>query len=177
MSKEDAPTPVRIPKKRYQLEKVLDRWLAEWLARDDLTPSERRRVEEERAARRARNPDVRVALVVDGAGATPAQRDRLAAILPALNPTEIHHAGVASPVHQICKRTGAAVTAHDRNPVHVRDAVHQEIIRELADVVVALPKEASEVVRKDGGVWSAVKYAKHRNLPVRVIMPTGDEGN
>jgi FAD/FMN-containing dehydrogenase len=43
-----------------------------------------------------------------------------------------------------------------------------------ATAVVAAPKEPEKPDRVEG-VWEAVRYARHRRVPVRVVLPNGDE--
>jgi hypothetical protein len=49
----------------------------------------------------------------------------------------------------------------------------QELVRS-STTVVAAPKEREKPNTVEG-VWEAVRYAKHRRVPVRVVMPDGTE--
>lgn len=165
--KTDLPdTPLHPPAKRRALEQAPDLWIAQWLAGDDLTPSERRRVEEVKARRRALVRDMRVGLVVGDAGVTPPQLLALADALGGSGATEIHHAGVTSRVHSACKAVGVPVVVHHGETL-------QHVVR-VSDTVIAAPKETYEPERKTG-VWDIIRYAKHRNLAVTIIMPDGEK--
>lgn len=162
--KDDAPVPERLPRKRRELEDALDRWLAVWLAREDLTPSERRRLEEEKARRKALTPDVQVALIVGNEGMTPAQHDRASDLLGAMGATEVFYLQyVARHVRRLQQVT----------PMSTGFGDEREMLRE-ATAAIATPKEPEKpnVVQ---GVWDAVRFAKHRKIPVRVVMPDGKE--
>lgn len=189
--KEDAPVPDAVPKKRRQLEGALDLWLAVWLARDDLTPSERRRVSEVKQRRKDANPQVVVGFLGTTEGLTPAQRDWLTRTIPRLGVTEAHHGsgwGADKAFHDICRGLEIPVVLHRAEdlrwmtrcdgavrsePMLPRDERDKEIVK-AASVVVAMPKEHSEPSDRIG-VWRAVEYARHRSVPVRVIIPTGEE--
>jgi len=138
--KDDAPLPDAVPHKRRQVETLLDRHIAMWLASPDITPSERRRLQAEKDRRKALTPEDRVVVLVGREGMTPQQRARMAELV-----------------------AGATSVAKGCSPDVVK----------TADRVVATPKETQEPVRKDTGVWAMIRYAKHRRLPVSVIMPDG----
>src|SRR5258708_990516 len=71
------------------LEAAPDLWLAVWLARDDLTLSERKRVGEERARRRAVATVRTVGFTGSRAGMTPAQLEQVRALVRGAD--EGHH--------------------------------------------------------------------------------------
>lgn len=164
---EDAP--VEVPRKKRAMERAPDKWIAQWLERDDIPQFVRKGLEEVKADRRRRNPDVTIGLLVSDAGVTPEQRERLAAVLSAANATAIYHPGVASNVHQLCKRN-AAVFHYDESggPFGLK-----EIVR-LSDRVVACPHEPTAQEYNKPGVWSAIGLGVHRSLPVTVILPNGE---
>lgn len=168
MAKEDVPPlPLRPPKKRRQMEDALDVHLAMWAHSETLIPSDKRRVEEERARRkRIQKRTERVGLVYSAAGITPEQHAKLAELLTARKDrlTEIWHPWVRSTVHSLCKSFGVPVESiKDRNMEHA----WKTVIRN-ATLVFVLPRgESSEE-------WEMVRYAKHRNTPVEVIMPNGE---
>lgn len=162
--KDDAPTPAVVPKKRRQLEQSLDRWLAEWLDRDDLTPSERRRVEEIRAERKAAVPDRVIGIMVGREGFTPEQLQRVADLVRDARPTALLMFGPASRRLLASMPPGLALGGA---------ADFQEVARS-ADLVIAAPKEP-DVPNQKTGVWAGVKYAKHRRVAVRVVLPNGEE--
>lgn len=164
--KEDAPTPKRIPKKKRQLKAAPDRWLAEWLAREDLTEYERHRVEEEKAERKVavQKPSRVLGLITGNDGINPTQFTALVDVLEKSRATEIHHNGKQAPrVHEACKRVASVVQ-------HLDPVPEQEIIRE-SDLVVVVPR--SERPTATTTTWSSIRYARHRTTPVTVILPSG----
>lgn len=163
MGKEDVgDAPELVPKKRRQLEQAPDLWLAQWLARDSLTPSERRRVQEQKAERRSAVEAKNVGIIISREGVAPKQLDMLVTVVRDLKPTSLHHTRLPSKVHQAL-RMGVAHFLYER-PI----GNFQEIIK-ASDTVVVCPNGES------GPIWEQVKYARHRRLPVRVIMPNGEE--
>lgn len=167
MSKDDVETPQRPPSKRRQLQSadVLDTWLAVWATDDNLTPSERRRAQDERDRRKAarRREDAIVGVIVGPEGATPAQSAYITGYLLTLPATGVCHAGVSRGIARAFPPGVAEIGAPD----------WQAVVR-VADVILAAPKEQSEPVQKLG-VWSAIRYARHRNVPVRIVLPNGEE--
>ena len=161
--KDDAPVPKKVPTKRRQLEAALDRWLAVWWV-GDLTPSERRRVHEERERRkrRAARPDRNVGLLIGPEGATPAQATAI--IDAASDATHVSYYGQATRL----LRAGLP-------PVPVLELPDAQDVVRASNVVVAAPKEPSEPAGPKAGVWAGVKFARHRGVPVRVILPSGKE--
>lgn len=141
--KEDAPTPLAIPHKRRQLEAALDRWIVEWLTRDGLAPSVRRRLVEERARRRIAGHQARLGLLVDPAGMTPAQKLALAEYRADVDPAEVIAGGELS-----------------------------DVVRR-STIVFAAPRHAHEPAPGEPGVWAAIRYARHRKVPVRIVLPNG----
>lgn len=162
--KDDAPTPEKVPTKRRQLHDALPRWLAEWLARDDLTKRERALIEEEQERRRNLQPTVAVGVVIPQEGLTPQQLAALKEWLSASGATEVHHRfGMPSRVHTACRDLGV--------PVNVRDT-DRDVVRD-STTVVATPKETFDPGPRSGGVWDTVRAARHRKVPVKLVMPDG----
>lgn len=157
-----------IPRKRRQLEDqaaFLDLHIAMWLD-GDITPSERRRLEEEKARRKSLRPNVNVGLIVGAEGLTPAQTTAAHAFLLTVNPTAVHW---QNGTLKLVRKALAAVP-------DVPGEVHQdfnEVVRH-STTVIAFPKEP-EKPNQVQGVWAGVRYAKHRSTPVRVVMPNGEE--
>lgn len=166
--KEDAPTPDVIPRKRSQLKTVPDLWIATWLARDNTAPSDRRRLEELKAERRAAVPERPVGLVVGEEGMTPEQFASFKEIIESAGATEIHHPGVSSRVHMLCKSLAPVEVHYDARDFHAGNA---EVVR-ASQVVIATPKGMATGGRRKT-VWDHVKLAKHRSVPVKVILPDG----
>lgn len=160
--KDDAPLPETVPRKRRQIEMLLDRHIAIWLAGDDLTPSERRKLEEERQRRRQVTPGMPVGLVVGHEGVTPEQLEQLPSYLRGAS--KILHAGVASRVHTACRSLDVPVVVY-------RDDM-KTVVKE-ADRVIACVPYAREIT--DTLVWQYVRYARHRSTPVIAVMPDGTE--
>jgi hypothetical protein len=168
LTKEDVPPlPERPPRKRTQMEKALDIHLAMWAHSESLTPSDKRRVEEERARRkRTQKRTERIGLVYSAAGITPQQQTELTDALNGRREhlTAIWHPWVRSAVHSLCKSFGVPVES-----IKERDMViaWKTVIRNTTLVFVLPRGEESEE-------WEMVRYAKHRNTPVEVIMPNGE---
>jgi hypothetical protein len=92
VSRDDVPVPEEVPRKRRVLEDesvTLDRFLAVWAARPDLTPSDRRRVEDERYRRKRLSPIVCLGVLVGREGMTPAQRQAFAEYREQIKATEV----------------------------------------------------------------------------------------
>jgi hypothetical protein len=160
MSKEDVgPLPDTVPRKRRQIEALADLHIAMWLASDDLAPGDRKRLEAEKQRRKTSTPEHPVGVLIGSGGCSPAQ---LAALEGALaGATEVHHPGVASRVHTTCKGVAPVV-------IH-RDDLRAVVLHSKG--VVALPTTTTPSAVSP--VWSMVKYAKHRSLSVKVVLPDG----
>lgn len=153
--KDDAPLPDVVPRKRRQVEALLDRHIAIWLADDALPRGDRLRLEAEKARRRAAVPTLSVGVLLGRGGVTPAQLDALPEVLAGA--TEVLHVGVPSRLHARCKSVA---------PVRIIDDDPRGVVR-AASRVVGLPAgPASEV-------WDLLRYARHRGLPTKVIQPDG----
>lgn len=161
--KDDAPLPGSVPRKRRQIEGLLDRHIAIWLAGNDITPSDRRKLEEEKARRRATVPDRPIGVIVGESGATPEQLAALPTVLAGA--TVIHHPGVASKIHNVC-----------------REVAPVEVVRQGPSMVIRRSTELVYIVslgeRTNVKSWQYVRAAKHRSLPVKCIAPDGaiDQG-
>lgn len=164
--RDDAPRPERVPAKRRQLESAdtLDRWIAEWLASDEITPSERRRLEAEKARRRARVPDNIVGVILADEGVTPKQAAGVVERVSASRPTEIRH----TPGFR-----GRLGRYFPHLPVGME--VDAGVVVRGADLIVAAPRHEREPEAGEAGVWASIRYARHRRVPVRVILPSGKE--
>lgn len=136
---------------------VPDIWLAIWSARQDLSPPQRRHVDEERERRKAlrARESLVVAWVRGQEGMTPVQRHAM---------TEALAVG--------CEVEVVSVVA-GRSEDHMKDVIQR------AGLVLAAPREMiapTNVPAWDRSpVWAAVAYAKHRRTAVKVIMPDGRE--
>lgn len=160
--KTDVIMPARPPKKRRVLEDVgqtLDVWLATWATDKGLTPSERARAQRERDRRKALVPDVVVAVIAGKEGVTPQQAHRIAAYLQNTNATEVRFVGRAA---RALRNFKGPVTVESDARTAVREATH----------VVAAVKGPHVPVEKEG-VWDAVRFAKHRDTPVTILLPDG----
>src|SRR4051794_38435133 len=130
--KEDAPLPDRVPRKRREIEQALSLHIAMWLDGDTLTPSERRRLEDEKARRKALQPDNRIGVLVGEEGMTPEQFETFKDLLGRAQPTEIHPPGVHSRVHGYCKSV-APVTPHF-------ETLGATAVIKAADRIIATPR-------------------------------------
>jgi hypothetical protein len=176
--KDDAPVPDEVPRKRRQLEDpgvVLDKWIAVWLARDDLMPSDRRRLEAEKARRKALKPECIVGLVASQEGMTPPQFVEVLKALRALTPTSVLHTRLSRRVHGtvvgLCESIGAShcLIADVRD----EDAAAREVVREV-DMLIAAPREATVQTYATPGIWSIIGLSRHRHVPVQVVLPSGE---
>lgn len=167
--KDDVEIPPEPPRKRRQLEdpgQTLDKWLAVWASDESLPPSARKRAQAERDRRKALVPDVRVGVIVGEEGMTPAQRERVLEILVSVGATELLYDG-----DRLSHFRRLLLPLDDLGVPAVLQQGDQELVRN-SSTLVAAPKEAEKpgVVE---GVWEAVRYAKHRKVPVRVVMQDG----
>jgi hypothetical protein len=172
--KEDVEVPQEIPRKRRQLEQALDRWLAVWVARDDLTPSERRRVEAERDRRRHLATTRVIGFVAAPEGVTPAQLSTFCQLLRVTGPTEVVHSRLGRRAHGTLVGVCSELGVRHRLVGDVRDemAAARELLSQV-DEVIAAPREATVQTYATPGVWSVIGLARHRSLPTRVVLPDG----
>jgi hypothetical protein len=169
VSKDDVEIPPSPPRKRRVLEDqgvTLDKWLAVWANDESLPVSQRARAQRERDRRKLLlnlEPDI-VGVLVGREGATPEQLDAIRGIVHGPSVLEVH---APAPL-KLGLEEGFVL---HRKP-DLRERLHA--IVKSSTTVVAAPKEAEKpnVVQ---GVWEAVRYARHRGLPVTVVMPDGEE--
>lgn len=156
--KDDAELPAVVPRKRRQVEALLDRWIAIWLAGDEITPSERRLLEAEKLRRKKLHPDpIRLGVIVGREGLTPAQLEFARTHAQADGVVQIR---APFPVKLGAPPNTFAVLPDNRM-----------VVRE-SDVVVAAPKEPEKPGRVEG-VWECVRLAKQRGARVHVVLPNG----
>lgn len=149
--KTDVEIPDDPPRKRRHLEdsnRTPDLFIATWLARDDLGMIGRERLLKEKERRKALKPLTILAVFVDRAGLTPRQRGHL--------------------IHAIIE-----VDDYYRMTLPSRAAL--DVLREDVTDVLCMPKETRRALGSP--VWEAARYARHRKLPVKVILPNGEEWN
>lgn len=170
--REDAPAPKHPPKKRYQLERALDLWLATWAHDEELPERERARVQDERDRRKALKPQRELGLLVEQEGVTPQQLELIVEKFRALQPTGIHHPWVQPRVHSACIELGVPVKVHR----DVRDsfAPMREVVLS-SDIIVAAPRGMNRP-SDPTPVWDSLLYARHRKLPLTLVLPNGTEG-
>jgi len=196
--RDDVEIPERPPRKRRHMEQALDLWLATWLAREDLTPSERRRCEAEREARKQRQGRAKVRVGFSGtrAGMTPQQRKRIRELIERGDISEAHHGdciGADQGLHDMLYAVRARefeIVIHPPEDARFRAYCrgdrtepakpylerNKDIVR-ASTVLWAAPKEASEPEPARGqGTWSTIRYARKRGVPVLVVMPDGSIG-
>lgn len=172
MSKRDLieDVPAEVPRKRRALERAPDVWLAVWLDRDDLSAGDRKRAQAERDRRKAERAreQLRLGVIVADEGLTPWQLMRLASAVVEAHPTAVLHTRVPRKMHGVlmeaCRQSGALaelVTGDDA-----------AVVRQ-ADAIVAAPREHGVQPYATPGVWSMIGLARHRSLPVWVVLPDG----
>jgi hypothetical protein len=190
MKQDVGDAPEQIPRKRRQLADAPDLWIAQWLAREGIAPSDRRKLEEEKRQRRAANPEVVVGFTGTREGMTKPQRRRVRELVVEYGPKEGHHGdceGGDEQFHSICRGEKVFTVAHppkdsrwrafcsaDRTE-RVKDFLdrNKDIVQE-STVLIAAPKEEVEPAPAQGqGTWSTVRYARKRGIPVRVVLPSG----
>lgn len=176
------PTPGKPPSKRRVMR---DRnatpniWLHEWVANEGLPPGVRRTVEDELQRRKAedRLEVVEVGVLIGTEGATPQQVATFSEWWGEVNPTLLHVPS-CFPVRFDPQRNKPKIPAlrDVANDLANREtwyrASEREELREVvlhASTIVALPPR----ITPTGTVWVAVSYAKHRKIPVKVILPDG----
>lgn len=170
MAKEDLPPrPDSPPRNRRQLEALPDLWIAEWLAGDTLKPGERKKLEALKESRKHRKPDVVLGVVVASEGMTPEQFKTFQRVLPLMGATEVHHTYLPGKVYRVIKELGVPLVIHDEH-----QATNGDVVK-AATVLLAAPKEPDTKTYATPGVWSIIGSAKHRSLPVRIVLPDGKE--
>jgi hypothetical protein len=160
MKQDVPPLPARVPTKRYQMHRLLDLHIAMWLAGETITRDERRRLQEEKVRRKTLRPSVVVAVIGAKEGLTPAQREFVRGYLATIAPNEVH---TVAPIRAV----SGALNMLDDTPVTVHTD-SEDAIRASTIVLVA--------PRSESAATDAVRFAKHRKVPVRVILPSGEEG-
>jgi hypothetical protein len=171
MAKEDVlELPAAVPRKRRQLESLLDVHIAKWLADDELQPGDRKRLEAEKARRKALVREHRVGLVVPQEGMTPIQQEVLTDLLLESGATEVHHGGVPSKLHNVAREIGVV---HHRDTAYRFDPERDREVVRCSDAVIAAPKELTIQTYATPGVWAIIGYAKNRNIPTKVVLPDG----
>jgi hypothetical protein len=167
MAKTDAPPlPDTFPKKRRQIEEALDIHLRLWVEMEGLPPGQRRKAQEEIERRRRLRPDVKLAIIAGPEGVTPEQVRVSAGIFKRIEPTHVLVVGQARKLARLFVDIEYDGPLQFSKPEDVRDVLRN------ATVAVCYPKETFNPNVVDG-VWDAVRFAKHRSIPVRAIMPDG----
>jgi hypothetical protein len=162
----------RVPRKRYQLEKALDKWLAIWADDPTLSEGDHERVQAERDRRKKlrKIKERTVGVVLSKAGAKPEQVHVLTEMLTQLRPSTILHPYAPPAVHRACTATGAEV----RVTAYGARMMEGQLAATDADVVIGLATSFQMPDRKDGlDVWHALRRAKDRGIEVRVVWPDG----
>jgi hypothetical protein len=143
--------------------------IAFWLEAPSLTPSYLGRVTEEKQRRRRLDRSYTVGIIVGPEGTTPKQLEAIRELVNRPDITEVH-AGTAMRL----RLPEGLFRLH--NDIPNLEARHKKIVKS-SKVIVAAPREMEKPSSYGKwGVWSAVRYAKNRNLPVRIVMPNGKEG-
>lgn len=191
MTKQDVPPLGPVPKKRRRLQQALDVHLAMWNASTTLTPSERRRVQEERARRRHNEQRVIVGFTGTREGMTKPQLATVCSLLGVVGVDEGHHGdcvGGDAQFHGLCMGrvpvvihppANARLRAWCKGAFRVEQAKpflerNKDIVRE-STVLIGAPKEMHEPNTIVGsGTWSTIRYGWSRAIPVYVVLPDGE---
>lgn len=161
MKEDVGPAPETPPAKRKQLEQAADLWLAVWANDAKLPPSQRRRAQDERDRRKALSPDKGVGVLVGPEGLTPSQMVTLLTLVEGMSPTAIHHPGLPSRLHMQLRSMQVPVVVHKDD--------YREVVK-ASNTVIVCPKEQSPA---KSAMWEMLRYAKHRSLPARAVLPDG----
>jgi len=146
--KDDVETPPAPPKKRKHLEQALDVHLAIWANDESLPPSARKRAQDERDRRKAdakRGEVAKILVMVPREGKTPQQR--------AYHDEEVVGSGE---LYWWSSKTD-----------------YHEMVKKVDQVVAFVKEQNAPTHPPPGSVWEAVQYARHRKLPLKVILPNG----
>jgi hypothetical protein len=172
MAKDDIPPlPDRgLLSKRNQLEQALDVHLAMWSVADGLTPSEYRRVAEERERRKLLQKKwVNVGLLLAPEGVTPLQLKTLSDVLTShkhWSMGQIRHSYASQSVYRLCKSFDVNVQT-----LIVDGSIEltwKAVVRE-SNQVYALPRSDT-----DHRMTDIVRWTRSRNVPVEEILPSGE---
>lgn len=180
MAKEDlGPRPDAVPKKRKQIEDLPDLWIAEWLAGDEIAPGERKKLTAEKERRKTLRPDVVLGVVCCDENATPEQLRTFREVVARIAPTEVVQHPLPGKVNHVVKSLGVPVTvlpfSTSERKTPLLGGVRDDVVRK-ATVVVAIPKETGAFIGDARSpVPAAIRLAKHRSMPVRIILPNGQE--
>lgn len=161
MAKEDVKElPARIPRKRNQIESLLDVHIAVWLAGDTITAKERKLLVEEKERRKRLNPSKVICILTHKGGVSPEQLKKLREILDRHQPiTEVR----ATQPLRLALRTKYSIVSDLK-----------EMMKD-ADLVIAAAADGiqREMPANTDEFWDHVGYAKHRKVPVTVVLHNG----
>jgi hypothetical protein len=196
MSKEDIPpAPDDIPGKRAALKKVHDQWIATWLAREDTSPSTRKRLEAEKLRRKRGLPPVHLGFTGTQSGMTPKQKAFVGGWLDAAadnmergQEVVAHHGmcvGADEQFHRMCINRGIPIVMHpgddpNKRGICVGEAEilpskdnlerNKDIVR-ASTMMIATPKEMTE--KRRSGTWMTIRYARDRGTTITVVLSNG----
>lgn len=192
--KEDlGPPPPHPPHKRRQLEQSPAIWLAIWADNKDgvLTPSELRRVGEERERRKNLVVEVVLGFTATRAGVTPLQKSAIRELVNQIKPIEAHHGdcvGGDAWFHKMCYSLKIPIVIHPpennklrawcRGAARIERAKpflerNKDIVR-ASTVMIGAPKEMHEPPPQQGqGTWSTIRFSRTRDKSMIVVMPDG----
>lgn len=192
--KEDlGPPPPHPPHKRRQLEQSPAIWLAIWADNKDgvLTPSELRRVKEERERRKNLVVEEVLGFTGTRAGVTPQQKSTVRALIETVKPVEVHHGdcvGADEWFHKLCFSLHIPIIGHPPEDARQRAwcrgfarvepskpfLVRNKDIVRVSTRMVGTPKEMHEPPPQRGqGTWSTIRFARDRGMRPIVVMPDG----
>lgn len=182
MAKDDVPAlPNKVPRNRRQVQAILDVHLAMWLYGDTLTPGERKKLQAEKDRRKQQRPELVLGVVCGNEGATPEQVRKLREVLPRIAPTKINQVPLPSKLNYVIRALVREQGLEQRVFLRPNVGVGEhmlDVVRE-SNTLVAIQKETTVQEIKLGdhtrGVASAIGLARHRGIPVRVILPNGEE--
>jgi len=122
-------------------------------------------------------------------GMTKNQKRNLLGILFELGDFEFHHGdcvGGDEQAHKIAKKLNGKIVVHPPINPNKRAfckggkilppkeylARNKDIVNGGRDLLIAAPKERSEILRS--GTWSTIRYARKKKREIVILKPTGD---
>lgn len=150
--------PSKVPRKQRTLEKLADVHIAMWLAGDKITDKERKLLQTEKDRRKQLTPEKVICILTHNAGVTPEQLTELKRIL-ARHPDAVE-VRAARPL-RLALRTKYTITPD------IREALKD------ATIVIAASKDMQVMSGDTDSFWDTVRYAKHRKIPVTVVLRDG----
>lgn len=160
MTQEDVEIPARPPRKRLAMAKAPALWLQLWANDQALSPIDRLNAQSEIDRRKVLTSEKVMGVVVDLTGMSPPQWEALVEAVDKESPTGYM---------MLASTFGNLRKAARKWPWTVAGSYHEIVLQTQLIYCFARPG------RPEGVVYDAMRYAKHRKVPVHLILPTGEE--